>query len=81
VGAADGVLKEIERKLELLSQAPMAGRPRPELAEEVLSIGASSYVIFYRVLPQEIQVLRVLHGARDIANPLAAEAGPPGSQD
>ena len=33
------------------------------------------YLVFYRPMPDGIEVLRVLHGARDIASVLAAEFG------
>ncbi len=33
------------------------------------------YLVFYRPLPDGIEVLRVLHGARDIAGILAEELG------
>lgn len=30
--------------------------------------GFKNYLIFYRVLPDEVEVVRVLHGARDLAS-------------
>jgi toxin ParE1/3/4 len=32
--------------------------------------GFANYLIFYRVYPEAIQIIRVLHGARDIPNVL-----------
>ena len=43
------------------------GRARPELAPEVRSFAVARYVIFYAPSADCITVVRVLHGARDVA--------------
>jgi toxin ParE1/3/4 len=45
---------------------PGLGRNRPDLAEDLKSFPTGNHVIFYRVVDGGIQILRVLHGARDI---------------
>jgi toxin ParE1/3/4 len=50
----------------LLSEFPGLGRPRDELAESLRSFPVGNYVIFYLPLGDGINVIRVLHGARDI---------------
>ena len=42
------------------------GRSRPELARNVRSFPVGKYVIFYVALVDGVEVVRVLHGARDI---------------
>ncbi len=42
------------------------GRRREELAPALRSFPAGNYVIFYRPVREAIQIIRVLHGARDI---------------
>ena len=42
------------------------GRNRPDLAPELRSFPVDNYIIFYRPISEGIQVIRVLHGARDI---------------
>jgi toxin ParE1/3/4 len=37
----------------------------------VLISGFKNYLIFYRILPDEIEVVRVLHGSRDASSVLA----------
>jgi toxin ParE1/3/4 len=64
--AADHWLDVIGEKCELLSQMPELGRKRPDLAPELRSFRAGNYIIFYRPIPEGIQVIRVLHAARDI---------------
>ena len=64
---ADLFIDKIDRKLELLAEQPNLGRPRGELAENMRSFPIGRYVIFYVVMPSCIQVIRVLHSARDLA--------------
>ena len=64
--AAVGVLNQIETKCALLSQYPEAGRSREDLFPRLRSYPAGSYTIFYRILEDEVQILRVLHGSRDV---------------
>ena len=42
------------------------GRARDELAPDVRSFPFGRYVIFYMPLDDGIDVVRVLHGARDV---------------
>lgn len=42
------------------------GRKRDELVPNLRSFPVGNYLIFYRPINQGIEVLRVLHGARDI---------------
>jgi len=64
--AADHWLEVIDEKFRLLAQAPHLGRKRFDLAPELRSLAAGNYVIFYRPIPEGVQIIRVLHGARDI---------------
>lgn len=64
--AADRLLDEIEERCRLLAQSPEMGRKREELATGLRSSVVGQYVIFYRPMADEIQVIHVLHGARDL---------------
>jgi toxin ParE1/3/4 len=64
---ADLFIDTIDRKLRLLAEQPNLGRSRGELAENMRSFPIGRYVVFYIVMPSYIQVVRVLHGARDLA--------------
>ncbi len=64
--AADRWLDTIEEKCRLLAQMPGLGRKRPDLAPELRGFPIGNYIIFYRAVPEGIQVIRVLHGARDL---------------
>ena len=64
---ADAFIDMIDQKLLALALNPDMGRAREELAEGVRSFPAGRYVIFYRVISNGIEIVRVLHGARDTA--------------
>jgi toxin ParE1/3/4 len=64
--AADRFLGVLEQKFRLLATQPQMGRLRPELMPEVRSFPVGRYVVFYLSLADGIELLRVLHGARDI---------------
>jgi toxin ParE1/3/4 len=64
---ADAFIDQIDRKLVLLAENPTIGRMRDELAENMRSFPFGRYVIFYITTADGIQIVRVLHGARDLA--------------
>lgn len=66
IGAADALLDAIDERCRVLVRQPMMGRARPELAPDLHSFPIARYVIFYVALAEGIEVVRVLHGARDI---------------
>lgn len=49
-----------------LAQSPGIGRPRPELRADLCSFPIGRYVLFYRPMKGGIEIVRVLHGMRDI---------------
>ncbi len=64
--SADLLLDRIERACRVLAEHPFLGRPREELAPNVHGFPIGNYVVFYRSLDDGIEVVRVIHGARDI---------------
>jgi toxin ParE1/3/4 len=64
--AADRVLDEIERVCGLIATHPLIGRERPEVVPGIRSFAVMSWVIFYRAFPKHIDIVRVVHGARDL---------------
>jgi toxin ParE1/3/4 len=72
---ADQYLDAIETALQKLSEAPLLDRMRADLAPQLYSFIIKRHVIFYRPLGQgSIEVIRILHGARDLKK-LLKEAG------
>jgi toxin ParE1/3/4 len=66
LAAADRWLDHLDEQFRLLATQPMMGRARDELAPRVRSFPVGRYVVFYVPLDDGIDVVRVLHGARDI---------------
>ncbi|MGB9154286.1 MAG: type II toxin-antitoxin system RelE/ParE family toxin [Alphaproteobacteria bacterium] len=64
--AADNVIRKIFDTIEMITREPLMGRTREELRPQVRSFTVSPYIIFYRPQPDVIEIIRVLHGARDI---------------
>jgi toxin ParE1/3/4 len=63
---ADRFLDSIAEKCHLLTTAPVSGQDRSDLASQLRSSPIGNYIIFYRGIEDGIEVIRVLHGARDI---------------
>lgn len=63
---ADQLLKKIDSQLKVLASNPGMGRKRDSLAPSLRSFPVGNYLIFYRPINQGIEVIRVIHGARDI---------------
>lgn len=53
-------------RCELLASSPRIGRDRSDLRPHTRSFPVGHYVVFFEAVPGGIEVLRVLHGARDI---------------
>ena len=66
LAAADRWVDRLDEQFRMLAAQPMMGRAREELAPGVRSFPFGRYVVFYMQLNDGIDVVRVLHGARDI---------------
>ncbi len=56
---ADQLLKKIDSQLKVLASNPGMGRKRDSLAPNLRSFPVGNYLIFYRPINQEIEVIRV----------------------
>jgi toxin ParE1/3/4 len=63
---ADALAAAIDREIRGLARHPLIGRARPELLTDLRSLPFGRYVIFYLPRKRGIEVVRVLHGARDL---------------
>jgi toxin ParE1/3/4 len=64
--AADAMLDRMGRIFKKLSVSPLMGRSREELAPGIRSFPVGDYLIFYRLIPDGIVVVRVLSGYRNL---------------
>jgi toxin ParE1/3/4 len=63
---ADRWVDRLDEKLSLWATQPLMGRNRDELAAGIRSMAFGRYVVFFEPLPDGIDIVRVLHGSRDI---------------
>jgi toxin ParE1/3/4 len=64
--SADKLLDEIDEKSQTLADSSFIGRARDELGPNICSFPIGNYVLFYQPIVDGIEIIRVLHGARDI---------------
>lgn len=65
-GAADREIASFHERFTTLAENPMAGRSRAELLPSLRSFPAGSYTIFYFPQGDGVEIVRVIHGARDV---------------
>ena len=63
---ADQVIDWIERRTAMLARHPEMGPARPDLAVDARSLVVERWLVLYRVLDEQVQVMRVVDGARDL---------------
>lgn len=64
--AANAFVMEILGRCELLAASPKIGRDRSDLRANTRSFPIGHYVVFFQTILNGIEILRVLHSARDI---------------
>jgi len=63
---ANAFAARLDQEFRMLARQPNIGRERPELLAGLRSIPVERYVVFYIPTSRAIEVVRVLHGARDL---------------
>jgi toxin ParE1/3/4 len=66
LSAADAVVRRVEQRYLRLSDFPDRGVPRPDLHIDARALIIERWVILYRVLSQEVQVVRIVDGTRNL---------------
>jgi toxin ParE1/3/4 len=66
VARADDQIHKIVGACRQLSDWPLSGQARDTLIPGMRSVVSAPYVIFYRVGFDAVEIVRVLHGRRDI---------------
>lgn len=62
---ADRLLDGITRHFRLLAKFPEAGPARADIRSDLRFLPVGDYLIFYRVVAEDIEIVRVFHGSRD----------------
>jgi toxin ParE1/3/4 len=64
--AADKLLDTIDEKCTLLGENPKLGQARPDISQTMRYFPVKNYVILYQEQPLGVEIIRVLHGSRDL---------------
>lgn len=64
--AADRMVERIAKALDRVADFPASGALRPDAGINIRGVNVGVYVVYYRIIDDVIEVVRVLHGARDI---------------
>lgn len=64
--AADRFAGRVYEAEGLLAEFPQLGEARPDLGPDLRKWTVGTYLIVYRIDPDFITVIRILHGARDL---------------
>ena len=66
--AADRLLERFRETFAILARHPAMGQTRDELRPGLRSFSVRKYVVFFQFIEERLRVVRVIHGARDVAN-------------
>lgn len=66
--AATRVVRRIDARIRQLPDFPEMGPSRPEVAPDLRALVEGNYLILYRIEPEQIVIVRVVHGARDLTD-------------
>ncbi len=72
--AADQRIDRIIAVCQMFADNPELGRKREEFRVGLRSFVVANYLIFYRVWPDRVDILRVLYGARNLEELLTTES-------
>ena len=64
--AAAGWLDRLRHLTRTLSENPRMGPARPEVGTNIRSFAIGRYVVYYQPVDGGVEVVRVLHSARDV---------------
>jgi toxin ParE1/3/4 len=70
---AENVLRETAKAIALIEEHPFAGRARDEVRAGLRSFAAAPHVVFYRVIDETPQIVRLLDGRQDIEQEFSAK--------
>ncbi len=59
-------VQELRARCRALAAMPYSGRARPELRPELRSRAVGAYLILYRPAAGGVEIVRIMHGSRDI---------------
>ena len=64
--SATKLVRAFHQHFILLAENTQQGRARPDIAPELRYFPVKSYLILYRQLSDGVEIMRVVHGSRDL---------------
>lgn len=71
VSAAERLLDDLHAATQLLATQPLIGKARREFGGGIRGFPVRDYVLVYRPIPGGVELVRVVHGARDLPRVLS----------
>ena len=71
VSAAERLSNELRAATQLLATQPLLGKARREFGAGIRSFPVRDYVLVYRPILDGVELVRVVHGARDLVRVLS----------
>lgn len=65
--AADRFLNVVSERILQLADFPESGPRRPDIAAQARALTIGNYLVLYRIAQKHIEIVRVVHGARDVS--------------
>jgi len=65
--AADRLLERFRDTFALLARHPSVGQARDELRPNLRSTSVRKYVVYFQCVDERLRIVRIVHGARDVA--------------
>lgn len=66
--SATKLVRAFHQHFTLLAENTQMGRARPDIAPELRYFPVKNYLILYRQIPDGVEVMRVVHGRRDLGS-------------
>jgi toxin ParE1/3/4 len=63
---ADQQVAQILNRLPMLAQYPDMGKARNDLAPNLRRFPSKPYIVFYRKIPDGVEIMRIVHQSRNI---------------
>jgi toxin ParE1/3/4 len=73
--AASKWIDDLDREFSKIAQTPGVGTDRSDLRPQLRSVPFGNYIVFFKSGRQTVNIVRVIHGARDYAR-LFEKLGP-----
>jgi len=70
--AADRFAADLDARCQLLPSQPNTGRARDNLVAGMRSVVVGSYLVFFLATDDDLFIVRILHGARNITRSMFA---------